>query len=139
MADQGYHSNKTMVEMKERGWRTYVSEPRRGRRKWKRKREPNRSPLLTVAGPATAASAGGETRAHMGPPVGDWRAAARLCTRAGGDPKTDTFQAVTFHRGLLLCQRHGVAPAELAGSRGGVGGRRPFALFRRIRRPLGTG
>ena len=36
VADKGYHSNKTMTGVKEREPRSYVSEPNRGRRKWKR-------------------------------------------------------------------------------------------------------
>ena len=38
VADKGYHSNATMKGLKERGLRSYVSEPNRGRRKWKRDR-----------------------------------------------------------------------------------------------------
>ncbi len=39
VADKGYHSNQTMTGVKERGLRSHVSEPRRGRRKWKGKRD----------------------------------------------------------------------------------------------------
>ena len=39
VADKGYHSNKTMTGMKERKLRSYVSEPDRGRRSWKRNRD----------------------------------------------------------------------------------------------------
>lgn len=39
VADKGYHSNKTMTDLKERGKRSYVSEPNRGRRRWKGKRD----------------------------------------------------------------------------------------------------
>ncbi len=39
VADKGYHSNKTMTGVKDRGMRSYVSEPNRGRRKWKGKRD----------------------------------------------------------------------------------------------------
>ena len=39
VADKGYHSNATMTGVKERGLRSYVSEPNRGRRKWKGKRD----------------------------------------------------------------------------------------------------
>jgi len=39
VADKGYHSNATMTGTSERGLRTYVSEPNRGRRKWKGKRD----------------------------------------------------------------------------------------------------
>ena len=38
VADKGYHSNATMKGLKARGLRSYVSEPARGRRKWKRDR-----------------------------------------------------------------------------------------------------
>ena len=36
VADKGYHSNQTMTGLRDRGQRSYVSEPDRGRRKWKR-------------------------------------------------------------------------------------------------------
>ena len=39
VADKGYHSNQTMTGVKERKLRSYVSEPKRGRRKWKGKRD----------------------------------------------------------------------------------------------------
>ncbi len=39
VADKGYHSDKTMTGVKDRGMRSYVSEPNRGRRKWKGKRD----------------------------------------------------------------------------------------------------
>ena len=39
VGDKGYHSNATMTGVKKRGQRTYVSEPNRGRRKWKGKRD----------------------------------------------------------------------------------------------------
>jgi transposase len=34
VTDKGYHSNDTMVDLKELGIRSYVSEPQRGRRDW---------------------------------------------------------------------------------------------------------
>ena len=39
VADKGYHSNATMTGVKERGLRSYVSEPNRGRRNWRRNRD----------------------------------------------------------------------------------------------------
>ena len=39
VADKGYHSNATMTGTSERGLRSYVSEPDRGRRKWKGRRD----------------------------------------------------------------------------------------------------
>ena len=38
VADKGYHSNATMKDLKKRALRSYVSEPRRGRRNWKKDR-----------------------------------------------------------------------------------------------------
>jgi transposase len=35
LADKGYHSDRTLVELEDQGLRSYVSEPERGRRKWK--------------------------------------------------------------------------------------------------------
>ena len=35
IADKGYHSNETMETIAESGERSYVSEPKRGRRRWK--------------------------------------------------------------------------------------------------------
>ncbi len=37
VADKGYHSNETMVDLRELEIRTYISEPDRGRRRWKNK------------------------------------------------------------------------------------------------------
>ena len=36
VADKGYHSNETMKDLVKRSLRSYVSEPRRGRRSWKK-------------------------------------------------------------------------------------------------------
>ena len=35
VADKGYHSDRTLIELEDQGLRSYVSEPDRGRRKWK--------------------------------------------------------------------------------------------------------
>jgi transposase len=35
VADKGYHSDRTMIGLEDQGLRSYVSEPDRGRRKWK--------------------------------------------------------------------------------------------------------
>jgi transposase len=35
VADKGYHSDRTLVALEDRGLRSYISEPDRGRRKWK--------------------------------------------------------------------------------------------------------
>lgn len=39
VADKGYHSNKVLDEQRSRDIRTYIAEPKRGRRRWKNKKE----------------------------------------------------------------------------------------------------
>ena len=39
VADKGYHSNKVMDSLEARGVRSYISEPKRGRRNWKKNKE----------------------------------------------------------------------------------------------------
>jgi len=40
VTDKGYHSNDTLVDFADKEWRTYASEPRRGKHRWKgRERE----------------------------------------------------------------------------------------------------
>jgi transposase len=34
VADKGYHSKMVLLSLQQRGWRTYISEPNRGRQKW---------------------------------------------------------------------------------------------------------
>ena len=36
--DKGYHSNEVLVDLREKGIRTYIAEPERGRRNWKGKK-----------------------------------------------------------------------------------------------------
>jgi transposase len=43
VADKGYHSNETMVELSSKGMRSYVSEPERGGRKWEGRRDAQRA------------------------------------------------------------------------------------------------
>lgn len=43
VADKGYHSNAVLVEQEKLGVRTYISEPKRGRRNWRRKSSEQRA------------------------------------------------------------------------------------------------
>ncbi len=43
VADKGYHSNDTLVELQDDGRRTYISEPDRGRRRWQDKQDAQRA------------------------------------------------------------------------------------------------
>ncbi len=50
VADKGYHSNKTMTAVRDRGLRSYVSEPNREPRKWKGNRTRGSRPTPTAGG-----------------------------------------------------------------------------------------
>jgi transposase len=43
VADKGYHSNEVLVDLQSHGTRSYISEPDRGRRKWKDKADAQRA------------------------------------------------------------------------------------------------
>ena len=45
VTDQGYHSNETILELKELGLRGYLSEPDRGRRNWKGNKRKYQAPV----------------------------------------------------------------------------------------------
>ena len=54
IADKGYHSNQTMVDLDAVGVRSYVAEPDRGRRDWSKDRRPRRR-CMAIAGGCAAA------------------------------------------------------------------------------------
>ena len=64
VGDKGYHSNEDMTTLKEWDVRSYISEPQRGRRKWKDDTEAqqavygNRRRIQSEHGKATVAAAG---------------------------------------------------------------------------------
>ena len=139
VADKGYHSNQTMTGVQDRGLRSYVSEPNRGRRKWKRNRDAqkptydNRRRIQGNRGKGAAAPAGREGGAGIRAPAPDRRAAPRPRPRAGGDSKTDPDSG----RRLQPRASHAQAvrlwhPARSAGPRHGASGAR---MPRQHRRP----
>ena len=72
VADKGYHSNQTLVDLAALGVRTYISEPDRGRRHWRGKAAADRCM------PSRAGSTG---RLRLpGPVAGNWRGTARTAT-----------------------------------------------------------
>src|SRR6202521_5635011 len=64
IADKGYHSNQTMIDLAAVGLRSYVAEPDRGRRDWAQEPQAqipvyaNRRRIRGARGPAPDASAG---------------------------------------------------------------------------------
>ena len=75
VADKGYHSNETMVDLAAVGLRSYISEPDRGRRDWSDapdgvRARPWESPPSPGRPRATlAAATGGTRRAIVCPPL----------------------------------------------------------------------
>ena len=67
VADKGYHSNGTMKDLEKRGLRSYVSEPRRGRRSWKRDRA---AQAPTYANRRRIKGRKGDLRSNRGNPAG---------------------------------------------------------------------
>lgn len=123
VADKGYHSNDTMVELEAVGLRTYVSEPERGRRDWSDAPEAqapvyaNRRRIRGVRGKALSRrrgeyvertfahvyDTGGMRRTHL---RGHNNILKRLLIHVGG-----------FNLGLLMRQAFGVGkPRRLQGA-----------------------
>ena len=84
---EGYHSNKTMTGIRDRGWRSYVSEPDRGRRSWKRNRDAQK-PTYAVDGSGAGGASGSvrEGRRSRGDLPTCWVAEDSGVSRPGGDP-----------------------------------------------------
>src|SRR5213593_2392146 len=57
VTDKGYHSNETMVDLQEFKIRSYISEPKRGRRNWTGARQQNAMPFMPIAGGFEASAA----------------------------------------------------------------------------------
>ena len=131
VADKGYHGNATMVALKARGLRGYVSEPHRGSAQLEAQprspaadlRQP--SPGSGPARQAVAAPARGEAGAGVRARAANRRVAPGACARAREHPQTRVasgggFQSRAAHA-TAARRRH---PAELARAGRGVGGAR---------------
>ena len=57
IADKGYHSNQTMVDLDAVGIRSYVAEPDRGRRAWSKAPEAQ-APVYGIVAECVASAAG---------------------------------------------------------------------------------
>ena len=122
VADKGYHSNNTMTGVKERELRSYVSEPQRGRRKWKGKRDAqkatygNRRRIRGNRGKRLLRQRGEKLErgfAHMLRTGGLRRVHVR---RQEEIRKRILIQAAAFNLGLLMRKRFGVGtPRALQG------------------------
>jgi transposase len=127
VGDKGYHSNQSLVDLEAVGVRSYISEPDRGRRNWKKKPEaraavyrnrrrirgPRGLRLLRLRGErlerpfAHLYETGGMRRVHL---RGHTNIRKRLLIHTGG-----------FNLGLLMRQLIGVGtPRGLQGRRGAV-------------------
>ena len=117
VGDKGYHSNATMTGVKDRGLRSYVSEPNRGRRKWKGKREAQKAVY-------------GNRRRIRG------NRGKRLLLRRG-EKLERTFAHLLVSGGLRRVHVRGQKgdPKTLAGSRRGLQPRADDARALRLRHP----
>ena len=86
VGDKGYHSNATMTGVAERGLRSYVSEPNRGRRKWKGKGDAQKA---TYGNRRRIRGERGKRLLRQRGEKLERRDASRPRPRPGGDPKTD--------------------------------------------------
>ena len=122
VADKGYHSNQTMKEVAGRGLRSYVSEPKRGRRSWKRDRAAqkpvyaNRRRIRGNRGKRLLRQRGEKLErgfAHLLRSGG-----LRRCHVRGQEEirKRMLLQAAAFNLGLLMSRRFGFGtPRALQG------------------------
>ena len=128
VTDKGYHSNKTMTAVRDRGLRSYVSEPNRGSRKWKGNRDaqkPTYANRRRVRGKRLLRQRGEKLElgfAHMLETGGLRRVHVR-----GQDPKSPLveirkrilIQAAAFNLGLLMRSLYGTGtPRGLQGLAG---------------------
>ena len=119
VADKGYHSNNTMTGVKERELRSYVSEPQRGRRKWKGKRDAQKATYgnrRRIRGKRLLRQRGEKLErgfAHM------LRTGGLRRVHVHGQEeirKRVLLQAAAFNLGLLMRKRFGVGtPRALQG------------------------
>ena len=150
VADKGYHSNAAMTGVSERGLRTYVSEPNRGRRKWKGKRDAqkatygNRRRIRGERGKRLLHERGERlerTFAHHLVSGG----MRRVHVRGQGEiRKRMLVHSAAFNLGLLMRKRFGFGtprslqgPAAAAAALGDAHAHGLAAAFRLIRRILG--
>ena len=96
VADKGYHSNAVLADIAELGLRSYISEPDRGRRRWKGKKDlqaivyANRRRNRGNRGKRMQRQRGRTARAALCSPVRDRRYAARASARPFEHPQADT-------------------------------------------------
>lgn len=99
--DKGYHSNDTLVTLQEGEYRTYVSEPERGRRNWKGKGQEKRAvyanrrriPCVSFSAPQGVICVG-----YAGNCV---RSGACPRGNAASSPNSPTQRKQEFYHGLL--------------------------------------
>ena len=124
VADKGYHSNAVMVSVKGRGLRSYISEPNRGRRNWRKNKEAqqptyaNRRRIRGKRGKSLLRQRGEKVErafAHLLETGGLRRVHVRGQIEIS---KRMVLQGAAFNLGLLMRQACGVGkPRVLQGER----------------------
>ena len=122
VGDKGYHSNQSLVDLEAVGVRSYISEPDRGRRNWKKNPEARDAGLSQSsahsrrARPTAAAAARRTPGTALCASLRDGRDAARAPARAHEHSETLLIHAGGFNLGLLMRQLIGVGtPRGLQG------------------------
>ena len=94
VGDKGYHSNQSLIDLEAVGVRSYISEPDRGRRNWKKNPEArdavyrNRRRIVARAGCACCDSAGN-----------DWNGPSPISMRPAGCAASTSVATRTFASG----------------------------------------
>ena len=113
VGDKGYHSNRTMAGVKKRGLRTYVSDPNRGRRKWKGKRDArkatygNRRRIRGERGKRLLCERGEKLKRTLAHLLATGGLRPRPLSRARGDQKANAPSRQRQHPALHAGPRNG--------------------------------
>ena len=132
VADKGYHSNQVLVDLGALDLRTYIAEPNRGRRNWKKKTlardavYANRRRIRGRAWAGFAAAAERTSRTAERTSLRNRRPAADACARACEHPQTPAHPNKRLQLGPPHAdtdrRRHAARPPGAPG--GGLGTRR---------------
>ena len=79
VADKGYHSTQRMVDLDAVGLRSYVSEPRRGKRRWRGDRQGQEAVYANRRASGESCSSGCCSNEES-----SWSDPVRICTGAEG-------------------------------------------------------
>ena len=142
IADKGYHSNQTMVDLDAVGIRSYVAEPDRGRRDWSKEPEAQApgvwqsSPDSGRARPAPDASTRRADRTLLRASLRHGRDAAHASARSREHPEAPADSCGGFNLGLVMRQLIGIGTPRGLQGRPATVIAALMVLIDSVRRPL---